>query len=480
MTMLSRRSALGLAGGAAVAVFPGLDERRTARSRPTRADWRALAASLDGDLLLPDATEFDHVRLLRNPRFDAVQPAAVVRAVRTADVAEAVRFARRFGLPVRPRSGGHSYVGASTVADGLVVDVRRMRSVRYDGASREVGVGAGVSSLRLIRALARDGRAVPTGTCPTVGVVGLALGGGLGIDSRRQGLTCDALTRLTVVTANGTVRRVGPGAPLFWAACGGGGGTVGVVTSMTFRTHPARDMGLFSLTFPWDGAAQAVTGWARYVEGASRSVWCNLELVVGPDGTRGVRVLGRCPPGQQERRAADVERAVRRDATEVWTADKTFLDAVDHLGGPVDPPRAPWVAGSDVVPTITPALAEALAPTVARRAHAGGASRVILDPLTGAVQDRGPRATAFPWRRHAAELQWYAALPAEATVGEVAAAHDWVGHAHGAVSAESVGAYVNRVEPGRPPRDYYAGNLGRLQRIATRLDPTGVFSSPPR
>jgi FAD/FMN-containing dehydrogenase len=472
---LSRRSALGLAGGAALGASNPMSPT-TARSTPTRGDWRTLADDLAGSVLRPGDSGYARFSRVKNTRFDDVRPAAVVRARGTSDVATAIRFARTFGLPVRPRSGGHSYTGASTADDALVIDVRRLRKVRYLGRSREVRVGAGVTSGLLTRQLAERGRAVPLGTCPTVGVVGLALGGGLGIDSRKRGLTSDALTALTIVTADGEVRQVGPGSPLFWAARGGGGGSVGVVTEMRFRTHAAGSMGVFRVDFPWEYAADVVTGWADYVESAPRSVWCNLLLMVREDDTRTVRILGRCPPGQQRRRAADVEWAVGREASRVRTSRKSFLDAVDHVAG-AGYERSPWVAGSDVIASMPRSLATTLPDVVEERAVAAGSSMVILDPLTGAVRDRGPAATAFPWRRHLAELQWFAGVPVEATAGDVTAAEQWIGDAHRAVRAFSVGAYVNRIESGRPSGDYYAGNLPRLQRITARRDPDGMFGS---
>ncbi len=485
MTGMTRRGFAGLGGGAGVLACGGLATALPASasgyrpsSRPTARAWRALAASLDGQLIRPHDDRFDRLRLLHNTRFDPFEPRAVVRAAGPGDVAEAIAFARRFGLPLRSRAGGHSYVGDSTVAGGLVVDVRWMRAVRYDGASREAHVGAGVTTGRLARRLAGRGRAVPIGTCPTVGVVGLALGGGLGVDSRRHGLTCDALTGLTLVTADGRVRRVEGGDPLFWASRGGGGGTFGVVTSLDLRTHPARASGVFAVKFRWEDAAAAVRGWADYVQQAPRAVWCNLEIAVDPEGHRLVRVLGRCPPGQQDWRAAQVERAVGRDAIGGWTGRKSFLDTVAWFGGGFTAPRNLSVAGSDVLPGVTDSLAEALPAMVAGRAGSGTGSAVILDPLTGAVQDPRRWETAFPWRRHVAELQWYAALPGDATAADVSAAEAWVGRAHRAVARESAGAYVNRIEPGRTPDDYYAGNLRRLRRIKARVDPSDLFRSP--
>lgn len=482
VTDLARRGflrATGAVGGALVtgALGPGA---ATALSGPTARDWRALAASIDGEVVRRSDDEYDRVRRLFSTRFDPVRPRAVVRVENPSDVSEAIGFARRFGLRCRPRAGGHSYVGASTVDDGLVIDVRPLRGVRYDAASGVASVGAGVRSYRVHEVLARDRRTIPTGTCPTVGVTGLTLGGGLGIDSTAHGLSCDALTGLTVVTADGLVRRVDAEhePDLWWASRGGGGGNLGVVTSMRFRTHAARPMGVFTLVYPWRHAAAAVRGWATRIETMPRSVWCNLQLVVGPDGARRVVIGGRCAAGDQDDQALALQRAVGRDAVAVSTSRQSFMDAVRRFGGGSTTPRGGFVAGSDVVASMTRALSEALPRVVARRAGSGTVSRVILDPLTGAVRDQAVDATPFPWRRHLAELQWYVQLPADPSRAAVRSARSWVEDAHRAMAPASVGAYVNRLEPGRPLADYYGGNLGRLRRTKDRVDPDGFFRSP--
>ena len=427
-----------------------------------------------------DDDGYDRVRRLFDTRFDGLRPRAVVRAAGADDVSEAIGFARRFGLRCRPRAGGHSYVGASTVDDGLVIDVRRMRSVRYDPADGVATVGAGASTYRVHEVLARHGRTVPTGTCPTVGLVGLALGGGLGIDSTGQGLSCDALTGLRIVTADGSIRAVDGEreSDLWWASRGGGGGNFGVVTSMSLRTSGTQRMGVFSLTFPWRHAARAVRGWSERIETMPRSVWCNLQLVVDAQDRASVLISGRCDAGEQGAQVRALERAVGAEARDVSTGEESFMDAVRAFGGGSTTPRGAAVAGSDVVAAMTRSLSETLPRVVARQARSGTVSRVILDPLTGAVRDQPVDATAFRWRRHLAELQWIVRLPNDPSRREISAARAWVDEAHRAVAADSVGAYVNRLEPGRPLRAYYGANLARLRRIKEQVDPDGFFRSP--
>ncbi len=318
---------------------------------PRKADWRALAASLDGDLVSRFAPDYAEVKQLFNTRFDHARPVAVVEAAGPADVSETILFAQRFGLRSRPRAGGHSYVGASTLDDGLVIDVRRMRAIRYDPAGRVATVGAGAQLYAMHAALARHGRSIPTGTCPTVGATGLTLGGGLGIDNRAHGLTCDALTGLTMVTADGTVRRIGPGreGDLWWATRGGGGGNFGVVTSLSYRTHAARPIGVFLVSFRWDQAGAVLRGWAARARSMPRSAWCNLHLEAGADGSTGVRIVGACSEGDQDAQVAAMERAVGLEATSVSTFGKAFMDGVRYFAGGTTSSRQAFVAGSDVV-----------------------------------------------------------------------------------------------------------------------------------
>ncbi len=304
-------------------------------SGPTAADWRALAASLDGDVVRRSDADYDQAKLLFNTRFDATRPLAIAEAASPADVSEIIRFARRFGLRSRPRSGGHSYVGASTVDNGIVIDVRRMKSVRFDAASGIASVGAGAQSYETHVVLAGHGRSIPTGTCPTVGVAALTLGGGIGFDSRRHGLSCDALTGITMVTADGKLRQVSARreSGLWWASRGGGGGNFAVVTSLRYSAHAAEPMGVFSLGFDWRHAASVVRGWAARIQVMPRSVWANMRLEAAEDGSLRARLGGCCQPGDEDDEALAFQRAIGVDATSVSTSRKSFMDAVRYFGG---------------------------------------------------------------------------------------------------------------------------------------------------
>src|SRR5205823_7417159 len=171
-------------------------------------------------------------------------------------------FVRRFGLPFAPRAGGHYYAGYSTTT-GLVLDITRKNTVTVNANTGIVTVGGGARLIDVYAALAQYGLALPAGSCPTVGIAGLALGGGVGVLGRKFGLTCDTLLSAQVVVADGRLLAcdASSNADLFWALRGGGGGNFGVVTSFTFQAQRVAALSLFTLDWPWSNAADVVDAW---------------------------------------------------------------------------------------------------------------------------------------------------------------------------------------------------------------------------
>src|SRR5262245_36366506 len=140
----------------------------TPSGTPTPADWKALAESLSGQLLRPGDAGYPVAHQLFDPMYDSVMPTAVVECANTSDVVKTLKFRAQFGLPVVGKSGGHSYVGASTTQGGMVVSVRRMSDISVSGDSAQVGAGALLGAV--YSQLAAKGRVIPAGSCPTVGI----------------------------------------------------------------------------------------------------------------------------------------------------------------------------------------------------------------------------------------------------------------------------------------------------------------------
>ena len=143
-------------------------------------------------------------------------------------------------------------------------------------------------------ALAAHGLTIPAGSCPSVGIAGHALGGGMGLAGRQFGLTADNLLSAKIVTADGRLRTAsGKSNPdLYWALRGGGGGNFGVVTSLTFRAHPVpRTVAWFFVSWPWSSAADALAAWQAWAPHARSQLTSIFHLNAG-GGTVGERAAG--------------------------------------------------------------------------------------------------------------------------------------------------------------------------------------------
>ena len=197
-----------------------------------------LRTTIRGDVLGHEDKDYAKARLVWNGYFNR-RPGLIVRCTGAADVVEAVRFATQHDVPLAVRSGGHSYPGHSTVDDGLVIDLTRMKGIRVDQQRGAAIAEPGLLLADLDDETYRFGLAVTGGQISHTGIAGLTLGGGIGWLCRAQGLTVDNLVAADVVLANGEVRRASAqdDSDLFWAIRGGGG-NFGVVTSFEYRLHP--------------------------------------------------------------------------------------------------------------------------------------------------------------------------------------------------------------------------------------------------
>jgi FAD/FMN-containing dehydrogenase len=175
-----------------------------------------------------------------------------VAAVAAQDVVAAVKFARDHNLRLVVKGGGHSYQGTSNAVDSLLIWTRKMNAITlhdaFVGAGCEgrvepqpaVTVEPGAIWGQVYDAVTvKGGRYVQGGGCMTVGVAGLIQSGGFGSFSKAYSTAAASLLEAEVVTADGAVRIANACThpDLFWGIKGGGGGSLGVVTRLTLRTH---------------------------------------------------------------------------------------------------------------------------------------------------------------------------------------------------------------------------------------------------
>ncbi|MGA7054437.1 MAG: FAD-binding oxidoreductase, partial [Mycobacterium sp.] len=444
-----------------------------AAADPNTSGWQGLSTAIGGQVLTPGDGQFATAKQVFNTNYNGSTPAAVVAVTSAADVQKAMAFAAAHKLQVAPRSGGHSYVGASTANGTMVLDLRQLPGgVDYDAASGQVTVTPATSLLALHQALAAAGRGIPTGTCPSVGAAGHALGGGLGAHSRHAGLMCDQLTSATVVLPGGqaVTASAANNPDLFWGLRGGGGGNFGVATSLTFATFPTAEYDVVNLNFPPQAFAQVLVGWQNWLRTADPNSWALADSTTDAMGTH-CRIMATSPAGSGNSVASAITSAVGMQPTGTDNHTFNYLDLVSYLAvNNLNPSPLGYVGGSDVFPTITPAAAKGIASAVDAFPRGAGRMLAIMHALDGALASVAPGATAFPWRRQSALVQWYVE-----TSGSPAAATSWLNTAHQAVQPYSVGGYVNYLEANQPASRYFGANLARLTTVRQKYDPGRIM-----
>ncbi|MEV0495085.1 FAD-binding oxidoreductase [Streptomyces atratus] len=468
-----------------------------------KANWPALAKSLDGILVRPEDAAYRTARQLYNTRFDGQKPAAVAYVRHEADIRECLAFARRTSTPVSIRNGGHSYAGWSSGNGRLVIDVSSLSRVDRDGT-----VGAGAKLIDVYRGLAQHGLTIPGGSCPTVGISGLTLGGGHGVASRAYGLTCDSLTAATLVTADGTtVTADAKHHPdLFWALRGGGNGNFGVVTELTFRTRPAPRTVTAYMSWPWSRARSVIAAWQEWGPDQPDEIWSSAHLAAGPGGgnpTVSVAAFGLGTYGDLQNAVDRLAARIGAPASSVSLRRRSYEEAMlvyagcagisdDQCRLPGTTPgrnaqgalqRETYAAASDFFDhSLSPAGIQALldrteAFTRIGVAPSGGGS-IVLTALGGAINRVDPQATAFV-HRHSRMLAQYIAAWRPGTAGT--AQQDWLKNTHGALRRHASGAaYQNYTDPALTDwrQAYYGTAADRLTRVKKQYDPERLFTFP--
>ncbi|MBO9619967.1 MAG: FAD-binding oxidoreductase [Niabella sp.] len=183
------------------------------------------------------AAEYEVLRKGFNKRINKY-PQVIALAKNTAGVAEAIQYATKNNLPVTIKSGGHCMEGFSCNNGGMVINLSEMKATSW-GADGQLTVQPGCTLAELYNTILSKKRYLPGGSCGSVGIGGLTLGGGYGLLSRKYGLTCDSLLEVTMVDGKGAIVNSAADPELLWACRGGGNGNFGVITEMKFRTYPA-------------------------------------------------------------------------------------------------------------------------------------------------------------------------------------------------------------------------------------------------
>jgi FAD/FMN-containing dehydrogenase len=406
------------------------------------------------------------------------RPAIIAFCKRPEDVQAAVRAARRHGLPLSVRGGGHDWAGRALRDDGLVIDLTGMRDVAVDPQVLVANVAGGARAKDVAAAAGAHKLVAAMGNCGTVGMAGLSLGGGYGPLSGTCGLAADNLLGAEIVLADGRRVTTGPDAEpdLLWALRGGGG-NFGVVTSLRVRLHPARDMLAGSVIYNWSEASAVLRRYAAFATTMPDELGVSVGLMTGPNGEPVIMVVplwkGDRHGGQ--RAMEDVQAFGTPLSAEVGPA--TYPDLLAQFDAWVEAADGcHWELRTRSLPALTAGAADAI--IAAKVRAASPYCTVFWHHFHGAATRMAPDGAAFGQRREHFMVEILAGWKPDEDDG--AAHRRWARALWQSLAPFALpGGYANLLGPDdrEQAAAAYGGNAARLRALKCRFDPDGVFAS---
>ena len=437
--------------------------------------FAALADRISGSVLGPQDPGYESARKVHNGLIDR-RPTVIVRCRTTNDVVEALAVARRTGLEVSVRGGGHNAAGRAVTDGGVMIDLAEMKAISVDPARATATVQGGVTWTELNDAAGAHGLAVTGGAVSTTGVAGYTLGGGLGWLMAKYGLAADNLLAVELVTAEGDVLRVdGTSHPdLFWALRGGGG-NFGVATSFTFRLRKVGTIVGGLIAHPIDAAPELLRFYRDAVATSSDDLTVFAGLVHAPDGSgTKLTALVVFHTGDAEQAERDLEPFKTWGSPVVvdvgpmpYPVMNTILDA-GFPSGSLNYWLSRFTRGlpDELIDTAVECFATVPSPMTA----------ILFEHFHGAVTRVGPTETAVPHR----DEGWNLLIPSVwIDPADNAANIAWTRDTFSALRPYFAdGRWLNYLGDDQADdaiRAAYGPNYDRLREIKRRYDPENVF-----
>ncbi|MDD2218343.1 MAG: FAD-binding oxidoreductase [Eubacteriales bacterium] len=426
---------------------------------------------LTGQIILQSSPGYNQARKNYNGRFNKF-PLIIVYCENTQDVINAILWVRKHRLPLRVRGGGHSYEAFSLVNGGLIIDVSPLLGFQISSDKGSVRIGAGFRLTPLYEALWNAGLVVPGGTCPTVCVSGLTLGGGYGLLSRLFGMLCDNLLEFQMITPQGQLITANESShpDLFWACRGGGQGSFGVITSFTFRTHPIGNVSRYRMTWNFDALKTLVNFWQVWAPYADSRLTSLLAL---PSQNQGdLRSSGVFVGSEQELRSIvrPLQEISSPNTIEFHTS--SWLETAYQFGGiPVQQELFKNSSAYVYEPLPNIALDTIISNL---RSSPGPVNLVTFDAYGGAISQTPANQTAFVHRKALFSVQYqsYWTQPQDENKNI-----QWIEKFRSSLLPYTYGAYSNYCDLMIPdwPTAYYGANLPSLKMVKQMYDPENLF-----
>lgn len=439
------------------------------------AALKALRASLRGGVLTPADAGYDEVRRIHNGMF-VRRPAVIARCLGTADVIDAVRFARTHDLELAVRGGGHSVAGKSVCEGGLMLDLSLMKGIHVDPERRTVRAQGGVTWGEFNRETQLYGLATTGGVVSTTGIAGLTLGGGLGWLMSKHGLAADNLISAEVVTAAGDVVRASAegDADLHWALRGGGG-NFGVATWFEYRLHPVGPVTSGFVAHRIERARDLLQLYRELTSSAPDELTLHGQLLSAPDGSGMplARIIA-CHCGSLAEGEAATRPLERFGAPVLGAIGPASYVDTNTTYDPGFPRGARNYWKSSFLAELNDAAIDALVAQFA--VCPSSMSALLLEHFHGEATRVGVGETAFAHRRESYSLlvvsEWLDPKDDEKNIAWARAAYDAL-RPH--MARGSYANYQTEDEAEGALERAYGPNHERLVALKNKLDPTNFF-----
>ena len=435
-----------------------------------------LADGFKGQVLRPADIGYEEARKVHNGLVDK-RPALIARCRGVSDVVAALDLARKLGLEIAVRGGGHNVAGRASIDGGVMIDLSPMKGVIVDSKGRIARAQGGATWADLNPATQAHNLAVTGGVVSATGIGGLTLGGGIGWLMGKYGLALDNLRAVELVTAESNVLRVDKQSEhdLFWALRGGGG-NFGIATSFDYDLHP---VGPTVVGGPIVHPIARARDTLNFFRDATRSLADEhvlfAALTHAPDGSgTPVAALVTCHCGPPEEAARAVQ-PLKQFGTPM--VDGVGPVAYEQLNTSLDasfPKGALNYWKSNFLTELSDAAIETMVDCFARCPTP--MSQFLIEHLHGAVTRVGVSDTAFPHRK---EGYNFLILAQWTNHADTSACIEWARETAKLMQPFfAAGRYVNYLdddETGDPVAAAYGPNYRRLQQIKAKYDPTNVF-----
>ncbi len=425
---------------------------------------------LTGKVVTPSDKEYALLRLEYNRDINKF-PLAIVYCYNPIDVSNSIKWCRKNCVELRIRTRGHNYEGYSTDTDVLVIDTAFMSKIELDTNQDIVKIQAGANLGNIYSKLAKYGYAFPGGTCPTVGISGLTLGGGIGLSCRNFGLLADNLLEIKIVDEKGILitanNHINP--KLFWACKGAGGGNFGVVICYIFRIHKVNKITLIQLRWNEVSREDFLDLWQCWLRTVTRKISCFAGF-----NKEGIYLNGFFYGNKLNAESILKEFLLLPGLLDTSSIDYVpFLDAVVAIGSFYGPPNRFKSTGRFVYRTLSKRNIKNLVKYV-DDSPGGDNCSIRLYSLGGAIREVTSNSSAYYYRN----AKYIIGITSDWEKDDDANLYkNWVSDVFQYIKPLTYGSYVNF-----PYADlenygyaYYGQNYRYLKNIKKIYDPDNIF-----